>query len=72
MARPKSKITHYSINTRIRDLTEEQLKNYAEKQEMTITDTLNAAVWYCQSKDIDLAIWKIKQGRKKDADTDQS
>lgn len=56
--------TNYSINTRIRDLTEEQLKEYARSQEMTVTDLLNAAVWYCSEEKIDLAIWTIKARRK--------
>lgn len=56
--------TNYSINTRIRDLTEEQLKEYARSQEMTVTDLLNAAAWYCSEEKIDLAIWTIKARRK--------
>ena len=56
--------TNYSINTRIRDLTEEQLKEYARSQEMTVTDLLNAAAWYCRDEKIDLAIWTIKARRK--------
>ena len=54
----------YTINTHIRDLTEEKLKDYATSQEMTITDLLNAAVWYCQANNIDLAIWTIRERRK--------
>ena len=54
----------YTINTHIRDLTEEKLKDYATSQEMTITDLLNAAVWYCQDHNIDLAIWTIQERRK--------
>ena len=54
----------YTINTHIRDLTEEKLKDYAISQEMTITDLLNAAVWYCQANSIDLAIWIIHERRK--------
>ena len=63
MARPK-KPRSYSISARIRDLTEEKLKDYATSQEMTITDLLNAAVWYCQANSIDLAIWAIQERRK--------
>ena len=59
-----NKTNNYSINTRIRDLTEEKLKDYATSQEMTITDLLNAAVWYCQTNNIDLAIWTIQERRK--------
>ena len=55
---------NYSINTRIRDLTEEELKGYAQSQEMTVTDLLNAAAWYCREEKIDLAIWAIKARRK--------
>ena len=54
----------YTINTHIRDLTEEKLKDYAMNQEMSITDLLNAAVWYCQVNCIDLAIWTIQERRK--------
>ena len=61
------KTTNYSINTRIRALTEEKLKDYATSQEMTITDLLNAAVWYCQANNIDLAIWTIQERRKANA-----
>lgn len=63
MGRPKRAIS-YSINTHIRDLTEEQLKEYAKSQEMSITDTLNSSVWYCQANNIDLAIWTITERRK--------
>ena len=63
MAKAK-KITYYSINARIRDLTEETLKEYASQQSMTITDLLNASVWYCQANNIDLAIWTIQERRK--------
>lgn len=55
----------YSINTHIRDITEEQLKAYADSQEMNVTELLNAAVWYCYTENIDLAIWSIKQRRKR-------
>lgn len=63
MSRPK-KPKSYSINAHIRALTEGQLKEYATSQEMTITDLLNAAVWYCQANNIDLAIWTITERRK--------
>ena len=63
MGRPK-KTKSYTINTHIRDLTETQLKEYAASQEMSITDTLNASVWYCQKMEIDLAIWAITERRK--------
>ena len=56
--------SNYAINTRIRDLTEDQLKEYARSQEMTVTDLLNAAAWYCRQENIDLAIWTIKARRK--------
>lgn len=59
-----NKTNNYCINTRIRALTEEKLKDYATSQEMTITDLLNSAVWYCQANNIDLAIWTITERRK--------
>ena len=64
---PKAKIvreSNYAINTRIRDLTEDQLKEYARSQEMNVTEILNTAVWYCREEGVDLAIWAIKARRK--------
>ena len=55
---------NYGINIKIRDMTEGQLKEYAQSQEMTVTDLLNAAAWYCREEKIDLAIWAIKARRK--------
>ena len=55
---------NYGINIKIRDMTEQDLKEYAQSQEMTVTDLLNASVWYCREEKIDLAIWTIKARRK--------
>ncbi len=68
MKEPK-KPTKYTINAHIRDITEEQLKEYAAKQGMTITGVLNSAIWYCCKEDVDLAIWTIKERRKADGIT---
>ena len=66
MAMPK-RPKGYNINVHIRDLTGEKLKEYAGSQEMTITDLINTALWYCQEEKIDLAIWTIKARRKQKA-----
>lgn len=61
----------YTVNTKIKDLTEQQLKEYAERQQMSVTDVLNVAVWYAQQNNIDLAIWAIHARRKLKEDKEQ-
>ena len=54
----------YHINTHIRDITPDELREYAALNNMSIVETLNTAIWYCHSNGIDLAIWRLKELRK--------
>lgn len=54
----------YAINIHIRDIAPDALREYAKSQGMNITEVMNAAVWYCQANNIDLAIWSIEERRK--------
>lgn len=59
---PKQK--PYHLNTHIRDLTPDELKEYAALNNMSMVEALNTAIWYCYANGIDLAIWRLKEVRK--------
>ncbi len=59
----------YNINMNIRDISETDMKQYAATQNMTITDLVNTALWYCFENQVDLAIWRINEVRKQQNQT---
>lgn len=67
MTAPEPK--RYNINMRIRDISVSDMREYAETQNMSITDLVNTALWYCHENKVDLAIWRINQVRKQQNQT---